>query len=151
MFAKFAVLSNILTGSESPTSYIDHEAYTSQQFAETTSSLYINKLENIAQCTTQMHWFNQIIGLPSIDQWYTEVCVTRPNILGLIHFQKTTYTRLTIYVKILDLLHICIHIIIVTCSGIWYDFIFAFSSILNICRWSWVVPCSCASREWSNL
>jgi len=30
--------------------------------------------------------------LPSIDQWYTEVCVTRPNNLGLIHFQKTTYT-----------------------------------------------------------
>lgn len=33
-----------------------------------------------------------IIILPSMDQWYTEVCVTRPNILGLIHFQKTTYT-----------------------------------------------------------
>lgn len=29
---------------------------------------------------------------------------------------------------------------IFTCSGIWYDLILVFASILNICRWSWVVP-----------
>lgn len=37
-----------------------------------------------------------------------------------------------------------------TCSGIWYDFIFAFISMLNICKWSWVVPGSWALKESHN-
>lgn len=36
---------------------------------------------------------------------------------------------------------------IVTYSGIWCDFIFAFSSMLNICTWSKVVPGSWASKR----
>lgn len=36
--------------------------------------------------------------------------------------------------------------IFITCSGIWCDFIFCFASILKICKWSWVVPGTWASR-----
>ena len=48
---------------------------------------------------------------PSIFQWYTAVSVTRPIVLTLIHFQKTTSSAM-----------VC-------------DFILLLSSMLKICSW----------------
>lgn len=98
---KFAVLSNIFTGSLSPRSMtIENQSkylnivLVFQNYWKIVADVQthlISKLQH--EHHIKESWNMWLIIIPSMDQWNTDDWVTSPRSFGVIHFQNTTCTK----------------------------------------------------------